>query len=116
MTNVEVAIIAANLAQLIRIECPDPCPRVRVDVGRHEGDERQGERVDDPGDEVEEDERRVRDEEEQRPEQRPGDQRDERAHADERRRADPAAADERAAASERRQGARLLELDDGREQ
>ena len=74
--------------------------RVEVDVARDERDEGHGQGVDESCEHVQERERRVREEDEDRAEERAGDQRDRCAHPHERADANPATPNELAAASE----------------
>ena len=85
--------------------------RVEVDVCRDEGDERHGEGVHDARDHVQERKRRLGREDEDRAEQRAGEERERSADSDERADADPAATHELGAATERRERAMVLELD-----
>ncbi len=105
-----------KLARLVdRLElAARPC--VEVHVGRRQGNERHGKRVDDPGDEIERSRRRVRDEDEESAEERAGRERQYRAHPDQRSDPQPAAAHELAAPTKRMQGRAVLELHDLREQ
>ena len=69
---------------------------IEVDVRRHEGDERHGERIDDAGNEVEERKRHLGRKMSIAPSSGPGEERERSADSDERADADPAATHERA--------------------
>ena len=88
-------------------------PRVEVDVRRDQRDERHRERIHDAGDDVENANGSVGGEDEDRAEQRAGEERERRADADERADADPAAPHQLGAASQRGERAKVLELDHG---